>query len=110
MIWTDQMQLTPERLNDLQKRADSQAFVVFDLNKGFWGSQVQEAVDEGKLILIKGLQDEDNFTPYYFLGGYGYQSNYYYISFTDSGTMSFKQADGAENNTWQRVHSGSDVV
>lgn len=111
MIWTDQMQLTPERLNDLQKRADSQAFVIFDMSKGFWGSQIQQAVVNGKLILIKILYEEDIFTHYCFLSGYGHQNDYYYISFNDNGIITFKQAYDAENNTWQWVRPpGGDVV
>lgn len=98
MIWTDQMQLTPERLNDLQKRADSQPFVVFDINKGFWGSQVQEAIDNEKIVLIK--ISEDDFTSYQFLRRYQYQNDYYFIGFGDGGSR-FKQALNAENNTWQ---------
>lgn len=97
MIWTDQMQLTPERLNDLQKRADSQAFVVFDINKGFWGSQVQEAIDNEKIVLIKISED---FTSYQFLRRYQYQNDYYFIVFGKQGDR-FKQASNAENNMWQ---------
>lgn len=102
MIWTDQMQLTPERLNDLQKRADSQAFVVFDFNKGFWGSQVQEAIDNEKVILIK-ISGE--LTSYQFLRRYQYQNDYYFIVFGKGGDR-FKQASNAENNMWQEDSFG----
>ena len=82
MEWTNNMELTPDRLNDLQTRACEQPFVVFDMEEGFYGQEVIEAINAGKLIII--IIDGDS--SFLFCITQDNQNQKYVISISTTGT------------------------